>query len=144
MPALAKKVNFLQKFQHSTSLPELRKYLPENRNGMLVKYRMNPLKLLGFTCHLIFHSAQFIYKPEDTQLTCDAGTFIQYEDNIIEAECFRKGPLGIVALYRFIFQGSGNASIKDPLTLSAEVFTVFNQECPVYVIEMEDLLPVQE
>ena len=54
--ALAKKVNFPRKFQHSTSLPELLKYFLENRNGMLVKYKMNPLKLSGFTYRLIFQA----------------------------------------------------------------------------------------
>jgi len=91
-----------------------------------------------------FSSAQFIYEPEDTQLTCDPGTFVQNEDNTIEATCVKKGPLNIVTRYRFIFDGSGNASQKAPLALSAEVFSVFNQACPVYVIKMEALLPVQE
>ena len=122
MPALAKKAIFPRKFQHLTSSQELLKYFPENRIGTLVKCKMNPLKMLRFTYHSIFHRAEFIYKPEDTQLTCDAGTFIQNEDNTIEAECIKKGPLGIFTLYRFIFEGSGNASIKDPLILSAEVF----------------------
>jgi len=86
----------------------------------------------------------FMFKPEDTRLTCNAGTFIQRGDNTIEAACVKKGPLGIVTLYRFIFKGFGNASIENPLALSAEVFTIFNQGCPAYVIEMKDLLPLQE
>ena len=85
----------------------------------------------------------FMFEPEDTRITCNAGTF-QHDDNTIEAKCFKEGPLGIVKIYSFIFEGSGNASLKDPLSLNAKVFTVFNQECPVYVIEMKDLLPVQE
>ena len=91
-----------------------------------------------------FLLAQFIYTPEDTLLTCDAGTFIQDEDNIIEAECVKKGPLlGIITIYTFKFKGIGNASSKDPISMSSDVFSTFNQECPRYVIEMEDLLPVQ-
>lgn len=91
-----------------------------------------------------FSNAQFIYEPEDTQITCDSGTFVQNEDNTIDATCVKKGPLGIVTFYNFIFDGSGNASLKVPLTLSAEVFNVFNQACPVYVVTVEDLLPMQE
>jgi len=88
----------------------------------------------------------FMLESEDTRITCNAGTFIKHDDNTIEAACVKKGPWGVTR-YRFIFEGSGNASQKEPLSLSAEVFevlTVFNQACPVYVIEMKDLLPVQE
>jgi hypothetical protein len=86
----------------------------------------------------------FIFESQDTRFTCNAGTFIQTDDNTIDAECVKKGPLGIITLYRFIFEGVGNVSLKDPLSLRAEVFPVFNQACPVYVIKMEDLLPAQE
>jgi hypothetical protein len=98
--------------------------------------------------HLSFNylpaQGSFIFEPEDTRITCNAGTFIQRDDNTIEAECVKKGPLGILTRYRFIFDGFGNASLKDPLSLRAEVFTIYNQGCPAYVIEMENLLPVQE
>jgi hypothetical protein len=87
---------------------------------------------------------QFIYKPEGTLLTCDPGTFIQRDDNTIEAKCFKKGPLGIVTLNYFIFEGFGNASLREPLALNAKVFNIFNQACPLYVIKLEGLLPVQE
>ena len=105
-----------------------------------------PFETVGVYLSFNFLLAQFIYKPEGTPLTCDAGTFVQYADNTIEAACVKKGPWGVTR-YRFIFEGFGNASLKDPLALSAEVFevlTIFNPACPVYVIEMEDLLPVQE
>ena len=105
-----------------------------------------PSETVGVTLSFNFSSAQFIYAPEDTSLTCDAGTFVQNEDNTIEAACVKKGPWGVTR-NRFIFEGLGNASVKGPLALSAEVFellTIFNPACPVYVIEMEDLLPVQE
>lgn|GEM_PF-1620687 len=103
-----------------------------------------PSETVGVYLSFNFLLAQFFYKPEDTLLTCDAGTFIQNEDNTIEATCVKKNPLGIVTRYRFIFKGNGNASQKDPLTLSAEVYSIFNWECPLYVIEMKDLLPVGE
>ena len=92
-----------------------------------------------------FLLGQFIYTPEDTLLTCDAGTFTQDEDNIIEAECVKKGPLlGIVTIYTFKFKGIGNASSKDPISMSSDVFGTFNQECPRYVIEMKEMMPGQE
>jgi hypothetical protein len=92
-----------------------------------------------------FLLGQFIYTPEDTLLTCDAGTFTQDEDNIIEAECVKKGPLlGIVTIYTFKFKGIGNASSKDPISMSSDVFSTFNQECPRYVIEMKEMMPGQE
>jgi len=85
---------------------------------------------------------RFMFEPEDPQITCNEGTFIQRDDDTIAAECVKKGRWGIITFYNFIFEGSGNASLRDPLTLNATGFNVFN--CPVYVIEMKDLLPVQE
>jgi hypothetical protein len=108
--------------------------------------QVEPSETTGVSLSFNFSSAQFIYTPEDTSLSCDAGTFIQDEDNTIEAECVKKGPWGVTR-NRFIFKGLGNASVKGPLALSAEVFevlTIFNPACPVNVIEMEDLLPAQQ
>jgi hypothetical protein len=86
----------------------------------------------------------FMFEPDDTRISCNEGTFIQHDDNTIEATCVKKGRLGLVTLYRFIFEGFGNASLRDSLSLNAEMFIVLNQACPVYVVKMEDLLPVQE
>lgn len=84
----------------------------------------------------------FIFEPEDRRITCHAGTFIQRDDSTLEAECIQKGPLGLVTLSTLTFRGMGNVSQNDPLAMSAEVYSIFNQECPLYVIEMEALLPV--
>jgi hypothetical protein len=102
-----------------------------------------------FAVYLSFNylpdQGNFIFEPDDdTRISCNAGTFIQREDNMIEAECVKRGPLGIVIFNTFIFEGIGNASLKDPLEISAKVFNVLNPACPVYVIKMENLLPVQK
>ena len=83
----------------------------------------------------------FIFESEDRRITCQEGTFIQRADSTIEAECVRKGPLGIFTLFTLTFRGTGNISQKNPLAMTVEVYSVFNRECPLYVIEMEGLLP---
>jgi hypothetical protein len=84
----------------------------------------------------------FIFELEDIRITCHAGTFIQRDDNTLEAECVQKGPLGIVKRSTVTFSGTGNVSQKNPLSMSAEVYSVFSREFPLYVIEMDKLLPV--
>jgi len=86
----------------------------------------------------------FIFETDDDRITCLEGTFTQNDDNTIEAECVGKDPYGIFTLYVLTFEGTGNVLQKDPLSLSAELYSIFNWECPLYVIEMKDLLPVQE
>jgi len=118
---------------------------PRKQQWNACEMQSEPSETAGVTLSFNFSSAQFIYTPEDTSLSCDAGTFIQDEDNIIEAECVKKGPmLGIFTIYTFKFKGTGNASSKDPLSMSSDVFSTFNQECPRYVIEMKDMMPGQE
>ena len=86
----------------------------------------------------------FIFEPDDERITCLAGGFTQHDDNNkIEAVCRKKGPFGIFTLYWLTFEGSGNVSQKNPLTMSAEVHSIFNWKCPLYSIEMNALQPVK-
>ena len=91
---------------------------------------------------LLPHS--FIFKPDDERVTCLPGVFTQHDDNNkIEAVCGKKGPFGIFTLYWLTFEGSGNVSQKNPLSMSAEVHSIFNWKCPLYSIEMNELQPVE-
>ena len=93
--------------------------------------------------NFLCQQGNFVFEPEDRRIDCHAGTFIQLDDNTLEAECAIKGPLGIFTLAKIIFSGTGNIFQKNPLAMTAEVYSIFNRECPLYVIEMEELLPVQ-
>lgn len=91
-----------------------------------------------------FLQGDFIFESDDRWLNCrHAGPFIQNDDGTLEAECLKKGPLGIFTLFRLQFSGTGNVSGAYPLAMSAEVYSIFNQECPLYSIEMEELVPAQ-
>lgn len=88
---------------------------------------------------------QFIYQTEDSNLTCDDGFIIQDDNNTIETTCFKRGPLfGIAKIYTFKFEASGNISLKNFDTMTGNVFILFNKECPYYVIEIEDIMPMQQ
>jgi hypothetical protein len=95
------------------------------------------------TFNFLRQQRNFIFETEDIRINCHAGTFTQRDDNTIEAECAIKGPLGIFTLAKIVFSGTGNVSLKNPLAMTAEVFTIFNRECPLYVLEIKELLPVQ-
>ncbi|MEI6126629.1 MAG: fibronectin type III domain-containing protein [Pseudomonadota bacterium] len=91
-----------------------------------------------------FLSAQinFMFEPEDARLSCNPCTIIQQDNSTIRA--VKKGPLGIITLETFIFEGLGNVALKDQVAINGTVtvyYTLFNQlfnlDCPWYVIKME-------
>jgi len=89
--------------------------------------------------------SQFIFKPEDTLLTCDEGVFIQNADGTIEAKCLKTGPLfGIITIYTFEFEGLGNVALKNLVSMSGDVFNSFNSQCPRYVINIDNIMPMQQ
>jgi hypothetical protein len=86
---------------------------------------------------------RFIFESDNRWMDCRAGSFIQNDDGTFDASCDKKGPFGIFTLFRLKFSGMGNVSAEYPWAVKAEVYSLFDDECPLYVLEMDYLFPPQ-